>query len=602
MNTTEKEKLIEEYHNKRDLTVGRVLELGGLDHLKDELSDMLDFKVKEVTTDSRKLKEGQIFFYWGKTHKQIFSFDPIECAKDKKCLLVLTDSEIPMTENVRQVIVKDIDLKESFAAIIRYIRDIHKAKIITVTGSVGKTSTKEMIESVLREHYQKPLISKGNNNSTSAVARNIQALKRPTSVYLQEVGAVQTGTVEFCARQLNPNMAVYTNIGESHIEDYGGVENLIKDKLSLSEFGRDDCINFVNFDDEHLMNYRFKASQKVVTYSLENDKAEYYADHIINFNDGYEFDIVHRTKQLIGYKKERTRAKVNTAGKHNILNAVVAFAVGSALNIPENEIVNGIGNYMPSGIRQNLMVLNGYNVFVDCYNSSLMAVDKILSTIDDMDIDGRKIAVLGDVLKLGSRSETTHREIGKTVLSHDVDEVIFYGKDVEYAYEECLKEISDGNTSLKAYYVTDRNEMETIIRRILSKEDLILFKSSHAVNLGASIDRLFGTDIIESNLMGEGAYRKQIIGDFEYYIFEDHATVRRYLGHDETVEIPETVDAEIEIPVFDIKEVRTIPVDKLGKTSFKGMDHVKTVIAKDNIFVREGAFDGASITLKSKED
>ena len=591
----EKQQAIAEYKEKRTLTVEKFFEISGLS-MPENLSDISHTLIDQFTADPARLTESSIFMYWGGPQSKKYTSDALAEAAKKNCLLIITDTPC---DYPRSLLIEDSHTEESpictaYINASHYIRSLHKAKVIAITGSVGKTSTKEMVESVLRAHYRQPLVSKGNNNSMFSVTRNIQSLKRFHNVYLQEVGANSPRTVEISARQLEADMVLYTNIGHSHIESYGSREALINDKLSLSNYGKPGGIAFINYDDTVLMSYPFK--QRTITYSLRAEGADYYADHIKKSGIGYDFDIVSKNSEGESFK---TAARVNALGEHNILNGIAAFAIGRALKISDEEIVKGIAAYRPSGMRQNLIDIGPYHIFADCYNSSLIAIDNTLGAMDQMDIPadgGRKIAVLGDVLELGNISEETHREIGRTVVSHNVDLLLGFGKDMAFACEEALASGKD------ARFFSERSLLEDEIRQEITPADIILFKASHGINIGATMDRLFGTDINESTQIGHKMFYLKTEGDFEFYIFDCSASVKRYLGSDENPKVPAYVKAApFSAGGADgaggVSEELMLPVEKIGKTAFRGMNHVKTVTLPEGIIrIRDGAFKGSGLT------
>ncbi len=341
-----KEAAIAEYKEKRNLTLSKFFDIAQLP-FPEKFKSLADHPVSDFTADPRRLTENSVFMHWQKSPKSVGSpEDALTMAMNKKCLFIISNMQCSYPNSL---ILSDTAengdsiIKEAYIRASHYIRSIHKAKVIAVTGSVGKTSAKEMLESVLRAHYKKPVISKGNNNSMFSVTRNIQKLKRPTNVYLQEVGAFERGTITASARQLEADMTLYTNIGVSHIESYGSREALAQDKLSLSTYGKPDGTVFINYDDEILTAYPF--TQNVITYSLENENAMYFAKDItITENAGLKFTIVDRPAG------EEHRAEVFVPGRHNVLNAVAAYAVGKALKLKPEEILSGISAYRPAGM------------------------------------------------------------------------------------------------------------------------------------------------------------------------------------------------------------------------------------------------------------
>ena len=597
---TEKEKAIAAYREKRDLTVKRFFEIIEM-KLPAHLEHIADKRVENITADIRRLGPDDIYFFWAMPSLSRYVEHPLQMAAEIKPLLIVSDekTDYPNSLHIENSGPEHDGIRDLYIKTLHYIRSIHKAEVIAVTGSIGKTSTKEMIESVLRHHYKRPMVSEGNNNSFYAIARNIQSLKRPTNVYLQEVGAASPRVVEFSARQLACNIVVYTNISTPHLDQYGSVENILKDKASLSDYGSDDGLAIINYDEPMLMAYPFR--QKKITYSLKSPGAMYFAKDIQPTADGFTFKIC--SSQGHGPSgngaASETPAQVHALGEHNVLNAVAAWAVGQALNLPEEEILAGIEDYRPSGMRQNLMEVCGFKVFADCYNSNQIAIEGSLKAMDQMLLPegGRRIAVLGDVLSLGEKSEQIHREIGRTIKDHKVDKLICYGNDMRFACEEAAAEGAD------AKFFSDRNrpDMEAEIRHILKPEDVILFKASHVVNLGSTMDRLFGTDINESISIGHHQFRMVNQEPFEFYAFADGASVKTYLGEEDTVVIPDHIEAVILDEFFEFQGLegnvkRTLAVEKIGKTAFRGKAHVRHVqLPSTLIRVRDGAFRGCGI-------
>lgn len=594
-----KEAAIAAYKEKRTLTLSRFFEIAGLP-FPDKFSDKKDHVISDFTADPRRLTEDSVFLFWEKAPLSVG--DPLAAlqkAVDSHCLCIISsvpcDAENSIvidekTEDGRSVII------EAYIRASHYIRSIHKAKVISVTGSVGKTSTKEMIEAVLRHHYKRPIISKGNNNSMYSITRNIQSLRRTTNVYLQEVGAFVPRTIEYSARQLEVDMAVYTNIGHSHIESYGSAEAIKEDKLSLSTFGKPDGLAFINYDDPVLMGHPF--TQKTITYSLKDPSAMYYAADIVRDDDGYRFTICENmpadTEAVsAGSQPQRFPARIHTLGEHNVLNAVVAFAVGRALKIKPEEILEGLETYRASGMRQNIVQAGKYRIFADCYNSSLVAVRNTLKVVDELQVPAgnHKILVLGDVTALGDLAEETHRQIGQEVAAHQSDLFIGYGINMKYAVEEALK------AGVHAVYYEDRSEMEAALKDAASPGDLVLFKASHAVNLGATMDKLFGTDFNESSAIGHKQFDLVIKDDFEYYIFENSASIKTYLGTDEHVTVPSYIEATVTDELHEVEVTKNLPVEKIGKTAFREKAFVKEVILPETIVrIRDGAFKGSGLT------
>ena len=580
-----KERAIAEYKEKRTITIRRFFQIVEME-MPLQLEPIAERTVSLFTADIRRTNPDNVFFCWDNPLYEKFKGNPLETAIANESLLIIADRpcDYPQSMYIEDYKV----IRDMYIKVIHYIRTIHKAKVIAVTGSIGKTSTKEMLESVLRHHYKKPLISKGNNNSMFSVGRNIQSLRRPTNVYLQEVGAHSPGVVEVSARELECDMVVYTNISYPHLELYGSIENILEDKTSLSRYGKPDGLAFVNYDDSRLMHYPFQ--QEVITYSLKNPEAQYYAKNIVSSPDGFRFTIVDQ-KDTAAAKE--LPASIHVPGQHNILNGIAAYAVGKALRLKDEEILEGISDYRPSGMRQNLLEINGYHVFADCYNANKISIESALDAMDQISLPagGRRIAVLGDILALGDLHEQVHREVGQLIQEHQVDILLCYGIDARFICEEAVK---DG---VNARYFSDRKLLEEEILKLRRPEDVILFKASHDVNLGATIDRLFGTDINESTSIGHKQFKLVVNGDFEYYIFETSASIKTYLGDEARVIVPPSVEGEVTNGITEETSVQVLSIEKIGKTAFRNKTHVKEVILPPTVVrIRGGAFQGSGLT------
>lgn len=582
------------YKEERTITVRKFFEIAGLE-FPAHIENIADVEISGFTADPKRLDEKAIFMYWGGPQTSKYDYDAFAKAAEMKCLLILTDTPCDYQPSVLYEETENYEdsvIRQAYVAVSKYIRNIHKTKVITVTGSVGKTSTKEMLEAVLRQHYKNPLVSRGNKNSMFAVTENIQKMKRTTAVYMQEVGAASPGVVRVSAEQLVSDIAVYTNIGLSHIENYGSVEEIAADKLSLSTYGKEKGAAIINMDDPVLMNHKF--TQKTITYSLDNSKADYYIENMKKSGEGYDFTIVDNLSE----PAQKIPARVNVLGEHNVLHAAAAMAMGRCLGLETEEIVAGIAAYSPSGMRQNLISMGDYQIYVDCYNASLSSIDTSLDTMNEMALPapgGRRIAVLGDVLELGDIAEETHREIGRVIAKHKPDLVLAYGSDMKFAVEEAAAQGVD------ARHFAAKDDLEKVLRDTVTTADITLFKASHGMNMGSCMDSVFGTDINEKSIIGQKKYRLETVGDFEFYIFENSTSLRKYLGDAPSCTVPAYVEA---VPFgSETGETRRLAVEKIGRTAFRELTHIKEVTLPETLMcIRGGAFKGSGLTALKAPD
>lgn len=538
------------YVYRRTLTLKKICKICKIE-LPKELRKYSNKQIKNVTLSVNDLKPGCVLFC---VERHLLKERHIKAIKEK-CFCVITPKPI---EGCNNIVVDDI--KSKSIEMFRYIRNLCNTKVIAVTGSVGKTSTKEMIESVLTEKYgDRMTVSIGNSNSRFKVAYNITRLNYNDKIYLQEVGAGSGAydLVKFSAVMLNTDIAVYTNIKDSHIEWYGSRENIAKEKFTLSDYGKKDGLALINYDDEILRNHKFE--QKTLSYALTNSEADYYAKDIKVTSEGTEFKIIDNIEN------REISVKLKVIGEHHILNSLTAYAIGSYLGLGRKTIIKGLKKYETSGDRQNLINVGKYKVLADCYNSSYDAIKSILQTVNMIETKnrGKKIAVIGDIFELGKVSEEIHRKVGKLLADAKLDKVIFCGKETKYSFEE-YKKIKNN-----AIYCPTRGEMFKAINKTIKEDDLILFKASHGMHFSSAIDTLFGTDIGETSALGHKEYIAKKDKNFLYYVFENHVTIKEYYGKDKKIVLP--------------NEFNKLPIEKLGKVVFKGNKTIEEIIIPDNM-------------------
>lgn len=545
-----KRKLLEEtYKHKRKMTLKKICDIGGI-KLPKEMQKYAKKEITKITLSPSDLSLGCVYFCIDYAYLKDYQIKDIK----EKCFCVFT--KVPI-EGCQNIVLKDVitPCLKTF----RYIRDLNKAKVIIVTGSIGKTSTKEMIEAVLKQKYDGHMtVSIGNSNSRIKVAYNISRLNYNDKIYLQEVGAGSGAydLVKMSAVMLNADIALYTNIKDSHIEWYGSREAIAKEKFTLSDYGKKEGLAVINYDDPILRKHQFV--QNTISYALNNKKATYYAKDIKVTSEGTEFTIVDT--------KENSEVKVmlKVIGEHHVLNSLAAYAIGKYLGLKDVQIVKGLKSYKTSGIRQNLINTGKYKILADCYNSSYDALKNILKTVDLIEIkNGHKIAVIGDIFELGKISEEVHRKAGKLLAESNLDKVIFVGEMSKYSYEEYSK------IKTNASYCETVEKMQKEVTKTIKENDLILFKASHGMHFAEAIDSLFGTEVGEVSALGHKEYLAKQDKDYLYNVFSNHVTIKEYFGNSKKIKLPNTFEG--------------LPILMLGKVCFKENKNIEEVILADNM-------------------
>lgn len=362
----------------------------------------------------------------------------------------------------------------------------HGAKVVAVTGSIGKTTIKDMLASATATQF-KTYSNRGNRNLPASVARHVQDLQPGVEVFIQETGASAKGVVEKSSGYLRPDAFIVTGIGFNHVGDYeDDREALLQDKLSHDRLSAPDAVGFINADDEILQGIQFK--RKTVTYSADNTDADYYAQNVRLDDARLTFEVVERSTG------RATPVELSTHGRHNVANAVAAFAVSLFLGVTPENAANGLAAYRAQGTRQNLTQLGSNRVLIDCYNASEDSIASVSDSLVSLHTGpgGRRMLVLGDIDdKLGARTEEIHRRVGKRLAGQDgIDAIACYGPHMRYAVDEAAKH---GRHLFRA---DSRDELNEHIREWLQLEDIIAFKGGQQMALSATIDNLFGTEFV----------------------------------------------------------------------------------------------------------
>lgn len=377
----------------------------------------------------------------------------------------------------------------AFEKLCAWFASQYSARTIAVTGSIGKTSTKEMIQRV-SSTTRRTLFSAKNQNGLLQVGRYVQKLTDKTEVYVQETGAGAPRLVERSARILRPDAFVITNIGLNHIAKYGGDQDrLLADKLSLDTYMPDSGVAFVNYDDPKLRTAEI--NHRILSYGVDSRDTDYWAEDIVERSGQLEFTIVEAESDT------RQDVTVHSYGRHNVSNAVAAFAVGRWLRIPLEKIVEGIAGYKGEGLRQNLTEIDGRRVLVDCYNSSEVAIGSTADALQSLPVDtvGRRIYVVADIDdKLGDITEEVHRRVGRELAGRsEIDRFYLFGPHAAWAAEELRSRGRD------VVGTTDREQLNERLERDLTDRDVVAFKGGQQMALSITIDRLFGTAFVLSD-------------------------------------------------------------------------------------------------------
>lgn len=343
----------------------------------------------------------------------------------------------------------------------RLKRSLYDIPVIGVTGSVGKTSSKDMIYSVLSTKY-KVLKTEGNNNNHIGLPFTILRLKDEDMMVI-EMGMNNFGEISFLTNIAKPTIGVITNVGTAHIGNLGSRENIMKAKLEIID-GLSGPLIINNDNDMLHSNIEYiKSLNDVITIGIDN-VSDYTASDI--------------SSDLTLFKIEDNDIRCNIGNTAFIYNSLIAYTIGKLCNIDISDIKMGIENFKLTGNRLEFKYLNNDVTLIDdTYNASLDSIKSSLEILVKKS-SKRKIAVIGDVLELGSFSEGIHKEIGEVLLKSNLDYVITIGKETLYTDKYLM---DNGYTNVKHF--GDEKESYDYIDYMINDGDMILFKGSHGMKL-----------------------------------------------------------------------------------------------------------------------
>jgi UDP-N-acetylmuramoyl-tripeptide--D-alanyl-D-alanine ligase len=364
---------------------------------------------------------------------------------------------------------------EALHKLATYWRDQHAPRVIGITGSVGKTTTKELAAAVLAQRY-KTLRSRGSYNNEIGLPLTLLQLTPAFERVVLEMGMYDVGEIADLARIARPHVGVVTNIGPVHLERAGTMERIAQAKAELVEALPPDGAAILNYDDPLVREMARRTQARVFYYGL-SPKADMWASHIEGMGlEGIRF--------RLHYGSERLHLRVPLLGRHSVHTALRAAAVGLIEGESWQEIVQGLQGGAP---QLRLVAVDGINdskVLDDTYNASPQSTLAALNLLDEM--DGRKIAVLGDMRELGEYEEKGHRMVGLRVID-SVDVLITVGKLARIIGQEALRW---GMSPANVHMVDENPQASELLKQIVAPGDVILVKGSRAVHLEDVVEAL----------------------------------------------------------------------------------------------------------------
>ncbi len=430
-----------------------------------------DCTVCGITTDSRKIKAGVLFVALKGENFNGEDFAQDALKKGAAAVIVSKNADIA---KISGVFLKVEDTLTAYQLLAKSWREKFNIPVVAITGSTGKTSTKDLTAAAISGLGEVQKTS-ANFNNEIGVPLTLLGIENLQAAAVVEIGMRGLHQIENLAKFVQPTLAIVTNVNETHIEILGSIENIAKAKSELVQAIPAGGTVILNADDKFVlaMKNQAKPSTKIFTYAIDN-QADFTAKNISISETSTKFTCVHCSNSF--------DFEIPLTGRHNVLNALAGIAAAVSLGLTFEQIQLGFSNLAKTSARFEVLERNNFKIINDAYNASPASMRASIQTVAEI-YPGRKIAVLGDMLELGDISEKVHRQVGIQLVKNNFDVLITIG--------ELGNFIAAGAKSagLKNIFTTTTHaEAADKIKSIVQAGDTILFKASHGMHLEKIIE------------------------------------------------------------------------------------------------------------------
>lgn len=423
-----------------------------------------DVTINSVSIDSRKLAKNALFV--ALQGEQVDGHDYANAAINAGAVAVLV--ERPVANELNQVIVSSTE--QALAKIARAYRDEFAGKVIAITGSSGKTTTRRMLTAILQQAGEVSA-TEGNLNNDLGVPLTILAADQQADFWAVEMGAAQQGDIHRLMQIANPHISVITNIGNAHVGRFGGEEAIAKAKSEIYQDLALGAVAVINWDSDYAMQL-LALHQPALTYSLSNNKADVYAT-AINLNDSYSSLVLHHNGQ-------QCLIQLPAAGLHNVSNALCASACAIATGVSLTHIAYGLAKFSgEQGRLQYKQASSGALLIDDSYNAN---PESVKAGIDVLAMQKqRTILVLGDMAELGNDSSRYHAQVGEYAKQKGIQQLFSCGVDSAFASQAFGEQ---------GQHFNDKTSLVEHLHSQLSKDVAVLIKGSRSSAMDVIVKQL----------------------------------------------------------------------------------------------------------------
>ncbi|NLX77580.1 MAG: UDP-N-acetylmuramoyl-tripeptide--D-alanyl-D-alanine ligase [Clostridiaceae bacterium] len=431
----------------------------------------------KVSTDSRALTEGSLFV--ALRGEKFDGHQFIDEALKKGASIVISEEEYPACESSAVIVVEDT--VRALGDLARNYISTFDLTVIGITGSVGKTTTKEMIAQVLSTQYNVHK-TMGNFNNHIGLPLSVLSLNRDHEVAVFEMGMNALGEIDYLSKIIRPDIGVITNIGISHIERLGSRQNILRAKLEIINGMKENGVLILNGDDELLSGLEGLLPMPITFYGI-NEYCNIQAYGIESLGEkGVRFTVNIRNSEVDIF--------LPVPGIHNVSDALAAVACGLELGITNENIQKGLIEYSQEKMRLNIVDYGNVKVINDAYNAAPSSTMAALAVLTEIAGSRRSIAVLGDMLELGEYSGEAHRSVGARVASEKINYLVAIG---ELARDYVQGAIEAGMDKNYIYHFPDPESAADFLKELIEPNDVVLFKGSRGMHLDRVIENIFET-------------------------------------------------------------------------------------------------------------
>ncbi|PAE34571.1 UDP-N-acetylmuramoyl-tripeptide--D-alanyl-D-alanine ligase [Bacillus sp. 7884-1] len=435
--------------------------------VKNDITSFVEIEITGVSIDSRKIEPGNLFIPFKGESSDGHKF--VEESLKKGAGAALWQKDVPNPPTHLPILIVE-DCLVALQELAREYRKQLPVKVVGITGSNGKTTTKDMTASLLSTTY-KVQKTEGNYNNHIGLPLTVLGLDKDTEIAVLEMGMSGRGEIEFLTKLASPDAVVITNIGESHLLDLGSREGIAEAKLEILHGLKEGGLAVLHGDEPLLMERinKYKGNVKVLTFG-RNNRNDFYPTEVIQLEHGNRFTINESSENF----------ELPVLGTHNILNALAAMIIANHFDVPFTKMNEGLANVKLTNMRMELVEgSHGEKIINDAYNASPTSMTAAIELVSNLKGYQKIILVLGDMLELGPQEEQYHQQIGEGLNPGKIDLVFTFGKLAEHIAEGARSALGKH----RVFSYSDKNELIKVLKQHVNNESLVLVKASRGMRL-----------------------------------------------------------------------------------------------------------------------